>query len=79
MGGGELARSLFDADLIDEVGLNIHPVLLGGGVPMFPTPGPHVGLELLNSRVTYGGRVLANFRVPHRSVIREELPGLPST
>ena len=66
MGGGELARSLFDADLIDEVGLNIHPVLLGGGVPMFPTPGPQVGLELLDSRVIAGGCVLANFRVPHR-------------
>jgi dihydrofolate reductase len=66
MGGGELARSLFDADLIDEVGLNIHPVLLGGGVPMFPAPGPHVGLELLDSRVISGDCVLANFRVPHR-------------
>jgi len=26
-GGGELAKSLFEADLIDEVVLNIHPVL----------------------------------------------------
>ena len=28
MGGGELARSLFEAGLIDEIGFNIHPVLL---------------------------------------------------
>jgi dihydrofolate reductase len=66
MGGGELARSLFEADLIDEVGLNIHPVLLGGGIPMFPAPGPRVSLKLLNSRVLSGGCVLANFRVKHR-------------
>jgi dihydrofolate reductase len=66
MGGGELARSLFEAELIDEVGLNIHPVLLGGGVPMFPAPGPRVSLKLVESRVLSGGCVLANFRVQHR-------------
>jgi dihydrofolate reductase len=66
MGGGELARSLFEADLIDEVGLNIHPILLGGGVPMFPAPGPRVSLKLVSSRVLSGGCVLANFRVQHR-------------
>jgi dihydrofolate reductase len=66
MGGGELARSLFEADLIDEVGLNIHPVLLGGGIPMFPVPGPRVSLKLLSSRTLAGGCVLANFRVQHR-------------
>jgi dihydrofolate reductase len=65
MGGGELARSLFAADLIDEVGLNIHPILLGGGIPMFPAPGPRMSLKLLSSRVLSGGCVLANFRVQH--------------
>ena len=66
MGGGELARSLFEADLIDEVGVNIHPILLGGGVPMFPAPGPRVKLKLLNSRALSGGCVLANFKVQHK-------------
>ena len=66
MGGGELARSLFEADLIDEVGLNIHPILLGGGIPMFPAPGPRVTLKFLGSRVLSGGCVLVNFRVQHR-------------
>jgi dihydrofolate reductase len=75
MGGGELARSLFRADLIDEVGLNIHPVLLGGGVPMFPSPGPHVRLKLLNSRVISGGCVLVNFRVAHRRSRRAKTEG----
>ncbi len=66
MGGGELARSLFEADLVDEVGLNIHPILLGGGIPMFPAPGPRVSLKLVSSRVLSGGCVLTNFRVQHR-------------
>ncbi|MEX2179547.1 MAG: dihydrofolate reductase family protein [Gemmatimonadaceae bacterium] len=63
MGGGVLARSLFDAGLIDEVGLNIHPVLLGGGVPMFLPSPARVGLELAESRVIDGGCVIANYRV----------------
>ena len=35
MGGGELAKSLFEADLIDEIGMNMHPVLLGSGITLF--------------------------------------------
>jgi dihydrofolate reductase len=78
MGGGELARSLFEADLIDEVGLNIHPILLGGGIPMFPTPGPRVSLKLLSSRVLSGGCVLATFRVQHRRSRKSVKPALGS-
>jgi dihydrofolate reductase len=63
MGGGELARSLLDAGLVDEVGLNIHPVLLGGGVPMFGAKGTRVPLELTECRTIQGGCVLANYRV----------------
>ena len=33
LGGGLLAKSLFEADLIDEIGFNVHPVLLGSGIP----------------------------------------------
>ena len=34
IGGGQLAGSLFDAGLIDEIGCNVHPVLLRTGVPL---------------------------------------------
>ena len=63
MGGGELARSLLEADVIDEVGLNIHPILLGSGVPLFRDPGRRVPLELIESRTIDGGCVLATYRV----------------
>jgi dihydrofolate reductase len=66
MGGGELARSLFEADVIDEVGLNIHPVLLGSGVPAFHDVGRRIPLALRESRVLAGGCVLATWRVRHR-------------
>ena len=66
MGGGELARALFEADVIDEMGFNIHPLLLGGGVPAFLDPGRRIALELVESRVLKGGCVLASYRVRHR-------------
>ena len=57
MGGAELARSLFEANVIDEVGMNVHPVLLGVGVPMFLDPRHRVALELIESRTIDGGCV----------------------
>jgi dihydrofolate reductase len=63
MGGGELAQSLFAAGVIDEVGLNVHPILLGSGVPFFRDPGRRISLELAESRVMDGGCVLMMYRV----------------
>jgi len=66
MSGGNLAASLFAAGAIDEVGLNIHPILLGGGVPMFTGPARDVRLTLTECRQTDGGCVLVNYRVVSR-------------
>jgi dihydrofolate reductase len=63
MGGGELARSLFEAEVIDDVGVNVHPVLLGSGVPLFRDVGRRIALELAGSRVIDGGCVLSTYRV----------------
>ncbi len=35
-GGGELAKSFLDADLVDEIYLGVTPILLGSGIPLFP-------------------------------------------
>jgi len=63
MGGGELAQSLLAAGVIDEVGMNMHPILLGSGVPLFRDPGRRISLDLLESRVIDGGCVLSTYRV----------------
>src|SRR5687767_10574736 len=63
MGGGELAQSLLAAGVIDEVGMNVHPILLGAGVPFFRDPGRRVHLALNESRVIDGGCVLSIYRV----------------
>lgn len=66
MGGGELASSLFEADLIDEVGVNIHPVLLGSGVPLFPPLSRQINLRLTDCRQFTGGCVLLRYAVERR-------------
>ncbi len=63
MGGGELAQSQFGAGLVDKVGLNIHPVLLGNGVPGFRDPGHRVSLRLTECRTIEGGCFLADYDV----------------
>jgi dihydrofolate reductase len=63
MGGGELARSLFEAGLIDEIGFNIHPVLLGSGIPLFHPMSRQINLELLECKVLKHGCVYVAYRV----------------
>jgi dihydrofolate reductase len=64
-GGGDFARSLFEADVIDEVGLNVHPVLLGSGAPFFLDAKRRIKLELTECRPLQGGCVLLDYRVKH--------------
>src|SRR4051812_29637307 len=63
MGGGELARSLFEAGLIDEIGVNIHPVILGAGIPMFHPMSRQIDLELVECRSFKNGCVYVVYRV----------------
>ena len=50
-GGGELFRSLLAAGLVDQVEVAVVPVLLGGGIPLLPSPAPRVKLALRSQRV----------------------------
>lgn len=63
MGGGLLAKSLFEANLVDEIGLNIHPVLLGSGVPLFHAMSRQIDLELLDCKPFKNGCVFVSYRV----------------
>jgi dihydrofolate reductase len=63
MGGGEFARTLFEANLIDEIGFNIHPVLLGQGIPLFHEMTKQIDLELIECRQFKNGCVLVTYRV----------------
>lgn len=63
LGGSDLAASLLAAGVVDEVGMNVHPVLLGRGVPLFRDAGRRIDLELTEARTLEGGCVLATYRV----------------
>ena len=63
MSGGNLAASLLRAGVVDEVGFNIHPVLLGAGVPALLDTGSNIKLELIECKPLHGGCVLVNYRV----------------
>jgi dihydrofolate reductase len=65
MGGGALARPLLEAGLIDEIGFNIHPVLLGSGIPLFHPMSHQIDLELSDCRRFENGCVYVAYRVKH--------------
>lgn len=50
-GGGDLFRSLLAAGLVDRVEVSLIPVLLGGGIPLLPSPAGRAALKLRKQRV----------------------------
>ena len=63
LGGATLAAQAAELGLIDEYGLRIHPVLVGGGTPFFPRADGRADLELLHSRTFGSGVVSLRYRV----------------
>jgi dihydrofolate reductase len=56
-GGGQLAREFLKADLIDEFYLGVVPVLLGEGLPLFPSSFPPRNLALVENRTYSKGLI----------------------
>jgi dihydrofolate reductase len=62
MGSAVLIHSLLPHNLIDEYRLAIHPLLLGGGVRLFPDDDAFHRLTLVDSRASTTGVILATYR-----------------
>lgn len=62
MGGGETAREFLRADLVDEIGLGLVPVLLGEGLPIFPAGFPQRDFELIENKTCSNGMISLKYR-----------------
>jgi dihydrofolate reductase len=62
MGGGELARDFLKGDLVDELYLGVVPVLLGEGLPLFPSGFPQRDFELLENKTFSKGLIALKYK-----------------
>ena len=63
MGGGALGSALIEAGLVDEIRMTIHPILLGGGTPLFHPLSRRIELELMEARQIARECVVVRYRV----------------
>ncbi len=64
-GGADLTKSLLELDLIDEIQLSVHPIILGGGKPLFKESEEHKKLRLIGTK-TYSTGLVQLFYRPFR-------------
>jgi dihydrofolate reductase len=62
MGGGELARSFLEADLIDELSFSVVPILLGNGLPLFPADFPQRDFTLVENKTYSKSQIALTYR-----------------
>jgi dihydrofolate reductase len=62
-GGGELFRTMAEAEMVDTVEIGLNPVLLGGGIPLAPSLPRSVRLELTGCTPYPSGLVVLRYDV----------------
>jgi dihydrofolate reductase len=62
-GGGELFRSLLDANLVDTIEVAVMPILLSQGVPLLPAGARSSALRLSDSKTLPSGTVLLTYEL----------------
>jgi dihydrofolate reductase len=66
-GSGELLRWLLEHDLVDELNLRLHPVVVGDGLRLFPESGPTHKLVVVESRQMPEGVTIRTYRPAGRA------------
>ncbi len=62
-GSRSIVQSLLAAGLVDEINLQVFPLMLGSGMRVYPETSEPVRLELISSRALPNGVVLQSHRV----------------
>jgi dihydrofolate reductase len=66
-GGGNLFAQMLARDIVDTVEPAIMPILLGGGVPLLPSPAVRRRLKLAGHQAYPGGMILLEYEVQKES------------
>ena len=66
-GSGDLLRWLLERDLVDELNLQLYPVVVGDGLRLFPERGQTHNLTLVESRSTPSGVTIQTYRPAGRA------------
>ncbi|MFP3125605.1 dihydrofolate reductase family protein [Ectobacillus funiculus] len=62
-GGGQLAGSLIEQKLIDQLVLKVNPVMIGAGIPLFGNVNPRLHLELIDIKRYTNGVVKTTYNI----------------
>jgi dihydrofolate reductase len=62
IGSGTLVHSLLQNDLLDELVLTVHPVVVGSGKRLFEDGGDRKALKLVDSKTFDTGVVVLSYR-----------------
>lgn len=61
-GGADLTTNLLNAELVDEMQLSVHPVLLGGGKRLFGSLAERISWQLTDTKIYETGLVQLFYR-----------------
>jgi dihydrofolate reductase len=61
MGGGELIREFLKEDLVDELYIGVVPILIGEGIPLFPSGFPQREFDLVENKSYSRGMIALKY------------------
>lgn len=74
IGSATLVHSLLEADLIDEIQVLVHPIVLGKGVRLFVDGGRPARMKLVDSQILANGVVFLSYQIERQEISTEPGP-----